>query len=98
MATCPGYPALPGVAQARRYVAGSSQLRIPYLLMVDDAEGIYALTLGDLDDPYFRTNTQKDLPSGSVKASLRSTDSCTKHTAAYTPQWKGLSLIEVPRN
>jgi hypothetical protein len=58
MATCPGYPALPGVAQARRYVAGSSQLRIPYLLMVDDAEGIYALTLGDLDDPLIIPNWQ----------------------------------------
>jgi hypothetical protein len=66
--------------------------------MVDDAEGIYALTLGELDDPYFRTNVQEEPPSGSVKASLRSTDSCTKHKAAYTPQWKVLSLIEVPRN
>ena len=28
-------------------------LRTPYLLMGDDAEGIYAFTLGDLDDPDF---------------------------------------------
>ena len=89
---------LPGAAERWRYVAGSSQLRIPYLLMVEAAERIYALTLGELGDPYCRTKAQEDPPRGSVKASLRSTDSCTKYTAAYTPQWKVLSLIKMPRN
>ncbi|OGO25670.1 MAG: hypothetical protein A2W33_00695 [Chloroflexi bacterium RBG_16_52_11] len=42
------------------------------LVMVDDEQGILALTLGELDDPYFRSNVQEDPPTNSVKARLRS--------------------------
>jgi len=41
-------------------------------LMVDEDAGEWALTLGDLDGDYFRTNVQEDPPSGSVNPTVRS--------------------------
>jgi hypothetical protein len=42
------------------------------IIMVDDDAGIYALTLGELDEGYFLANVQEDPPSSNVKARLRS--------------------------
>ena len=42
------------------------------LIMVDDDEDIYALTLSELDAPYFRDHIQADPPDSSAKAMLRS--------------------------
>jgi Protein of unknown function DUF262/Protein of unknown function (DUF1524) len=62
------------MARARGGQAGSDLARDIQrdLIMVDDDEGIYALTLGDLDDSYFRINVQEDPPSSNVKPRLRS--------------------------
>lgn len=42
------------------------------LIMVDDENDIYALTLGELDDEYFRSAIQEDPPNTSVRTRLRS--------------------------
>jgi hypothetical protein len=61
------------IARAKGGQAGSDLARDIHrdLIMVDDEKFIYALSLGELDDPYFRTNTQED-PPNHTKARLRS--------------------------
>jgi hypothetical protein len=62
------------IARARGGQAGSDLARDIQrdLIMVDDDAGIYALTLGELDEPFFRIYVQEDPPSHSIKPRLRS--------------------------
>ena len=41
-------------------------------IVIDEDEGNYALTLGELDNPYFRITIQNDPPNEQEKARLRS--------------------------
>jgi len=62
------------IARAKGGQLGSDLARDIHrdLIMVDDEADVYALTLGELDDLYFRTVVQEDPPSTSMRPRLRS--------------------------